>query len=186
MNIFSLHASSIPTVACLLLGLSAQAAPTPPSPASGKYQFDGKISRPVLENFLARSISVEGVFNGRGDLEDNLRMLKSVGVKYAGRSLCLWGAENNFLANLERARQQTPKAIAADPEMVLEACVFETVSPRVDRIAVPDWVFRAFGQPGEQRNFVYTNIIYPMGQRRAMCNAQVPDMSRLETQLWFY
>jgi len=186
MNIPSLHRSTIPTVACLLVGLWTQAAPSPPGTASGKYQFDGKISRPVLENFLARSISVEGVFNGRGDLEDNLRMLKSIGVKYAGRSLCLWGAENNFLANLERARQQAPKAVAADPELILEACVFETVSPRVERIAVPDWVFRDLGQPVETRNFVYTNIIYPLGQRRAMGNAQVPDVSRLETQLWFY
>ena len=126
------------------------------------------------------------MFNGRGDLDDNLRMLKGLGVKYAGRSLCLWGAENNFLANLERARKQVPKAIAADPEMVLEACVFETVGPRVGQIAIPDWVFTAFGLPVEKRNFIYENIIYPAGQRRAMGRAQVPDVSRQETQLWFY
>jgi hypothetical protein len=150
------------------------------------YRFDGTISRKVLENYLSRSISVEGVFNGRGDLDDNIRMLKSIGVKYAGRSLCLWGAENNFLANIERARQQVPKARAADPEMILEACVFETVSPRVEQIAVPDWVFTDLGQPVEKRNFIYNNIIYPVGQRRPMGNAQVPDVSRLETQLWFY
>ncbi len=118
-----------------------------------------------MENFLARSISVEGVFNGRGDLEDNLRMLKALGVKYAGRSLCLWGAENNFLANIERARRQAAKAVAADPEMVLEACVFEIVGPRVEQIAVPDWVFATFGRPAEKRNFIYNNIIYPAGQR---------------------
>lgn len=170
----------------LLMGLWAQAASMPPSMAAGNYQFDGTIARPVLENFLARSISVEGVFNGRGNLEDNIRMLKSTGAKYAGRSLCLWGAERNFLADLERARQQVPKALAADPEMILEACVFETVSPRLEGIAVPDWVLTALGLPVVQRNFIYTNIIYPVGQRRAMGNAQVPDASRLETQLWFY
>ncbi len=86
-------------------------------PRTSAYYFDGTISREVLEKYLARSISVEGVFNGRGDLDDNIRMLKSIGVKYAGRSLCLWGAENNFLANLERARPQVPKALAADPEI---------------------------------------------------------------------
>ena len=89
----------------LLIGMAARAADTAPVKPSGKYQFDGTISREVLENFLARSISVEGVFNGSGDLDDNIRMLKSLGVKYAGRSLCLWGAENNFLANIERARE---------------------------------------------------------------------------------
>jgi hypothetical protein len=170
----------------LHIGLPARAAGAAPVEPSGKYQFDGTISREVLENFLARSISVEGVFNGKGDLDDNLRILKSLGVKYAGRSLCLWGAENNFLANLERAKKEVPKAIAADPEMVLEACVFETVGPRVEQIAVPDWVFTPFGQPVEKRNFVYNDIVYPAGSRRAIGNARVPDVSRLETQMWFY
>ena len=176
-------------VAAFIAGAIASKSDAADAPAvtpAVKYQFDGTISRQVLENFLARSISVEGVFNGRGDLDDNIRMLKYLGVKYAGRSLCLWGAENNFLANLERARKQVPKAIAADPEMILEACVFETVGPRVEQIAVPDWVFTAFGQPVEKRNFIFNNIIYPVGQRRAMGRGQVPDVSRLETQMWFY
>ena len=32
----------------------------------GGFQFDGKISRPVLENYLSRSVSMEGLLNGRG------------------------------------------------------------------------------------------------------------------------
>ena len=96
------------------------------------------------------------------------------------------GAENNFLANIERAKKQVPKARAADPEMILEACVFETVGPRVASIAIPAWVFTAFGLPVVERNFVYEDIIYPPGQRRLMGRGQVPDVSRQETQLWFY
>jgi len=153
---------------------------------TGDYHFDKTISRPVLENFLSRAITVEGIFNGHGDLDDNIRMLKSTGVKYAGRSLCLWGAENDFLGSLERARKQTPKAIASDPDMVLEACVFETVSPNIEKISIPAWVFEAFGLAPEKRNFIYTNIIYPEGHRRPMGPHQVPDVSHLETQLWFY
>ena len=49
---------------------------------------------------------MEGLFNGQGDLADNLRMLKRIGAKYIGRSLCLWNGEANFLHNLERAKQQ--------------------------------------------------------------------------------
>jgi hypothetical protein len=180
--------------ACLAAGLSfggqyAVAAETPSVQTTARprdYHFDKTISREVLENYLSRSISMEGVFNGRGDLDDNIRMLKSIGAKYIGRSLCLWGAKANFLRNIERAKEQVPKMLAADPEMILEACVFETVSPRVEQIAVPDWVFTDLGQPVEKRNFIYTNIIYPVGQRRPMGNAQVPDESRPETQLWFY
>jgi hypothetical protein len=154
---------------------------------SRDYQFDGAISRPVLENYLSRAITMEGLLNGRGDLADNIRMLKSVGAKYIGRALCLWGAEGDFLHNLERAREAMPRVLAADPEMILEACVFETVSPRVNQIAIPPWVFTAFGLPVENRNFRYDDMIYPEGQRRPMGrDAQVPDESRLETQLWFY
>ena len=158
-----------------------------PQPFSPDYRFDRTISRQVLENYLSRSITVEGLVNGRGDLKDNIRMLKSIGAKYLGRALCLWGAENNFLSDVARARQQIPQVLAADPEMIVEGCVFETVSPKVNDIEIPDWVFTALGQPVEKRNFRFEDIIYPEGQRRPMGrNAQVPDVSRLETQLWFY
>ena len=113
-------------------------------------------------------------------------MITNCGAKYIARALCLWGAENNFLANIKRARKEVPQVLAADPEIVLEACVFETVGPRVSQIAIPDWVFKDLGQPVEERNFRYEDMIYPPGQRRAMGNAQVPDESRMETQLWFY
>jgi hypothetical protein len=165
------------------VGLTSEPANARP----GGYQFDKTISRQVLENYLSRSITMEGLLNGRGNLEDNIRMLKSAGAKYIGRALCLWGAEADFSNNLARAREEMPRVLAADPEMILEACVFETVSPRVNQIAIPDWVFTAFGQPVENRNFRFDDMIYPEGQRRSMGrNAQVPDESRLETQLWFY
>ena len=72
--------------------------------------------------------------------------------------------------------------------MILEACVFETVSPGVEQVPIPDWVFTALGQPVMQRNFVYADMVYEApAQRRAMGrNGQVPDESRIETQMWFY
>jgi hypothetical protein len=176
---------------CVVTGLLFSGARTTaaetPSANSRDYHFDKTISRQVLENYLSRSITMEGLLNGRGDLQDNIRMLHSIGAKYVGRALCLWNAENDFSNNVARAREAVPQVLATDPEMVLEACVFETVSPKVDQIAIPDRVFSAFGLPVENRNFRYDDMIYPVGQRRAMGrNAQVPDESRLETQLWFY
>ncbi|HEX2974093.1 MAG TPA: hypothetical protein VHP11_17300 [Tepidisphaeraceae bacterium] len=151
------------------------------------YHFDGKMSRVVLENYLSRAITMEGMLNGRGDLDDNIRMLKSIGAKFIGRSLCLWGGEANMLRNLEWARQQVPKVHAADPEMILQACVFEIVSTQVEQVPVPDWAFVSLGLPVEKRNFRYADMIYPEGQRRNWGpNASVPDVSRPETRLWFY
>lgn len=152
------------------------------------YRFDGKISREVLENYLSRSITMEGLLNGRGDLEDNIRMLKSTGAKFIGRSLCLWGGEGNLLSNLERARQQAPKVHAADPEMVLQACIFEIVTTQVEQVPVPDWAFVAFGRPVEKRNFRYADMLYPNGRFKDHWRPgqSVPDVSQLETKLWFY
>jgi hypothetical protein len=71
-------------------GQSVVAAKAPSVPATSQprdYHFDKTISRAVLENFLSRSISMEGVFNGHGDLDDNIRMIKSIGAKYRAQSL---------------------------------------------------------------------------------------------------
>src|ERR1700743_3541093 len=84
----------------MLLGLAVAAAPGP------DYHFDGTISRVVLENYLDRSISMEGLLNGRGDLDDNIRMLDHIGAKFIGRSICLWGREGQLLDNFARAKVQ--------------------------------------------------------------------------------
>jgi len=183
----SQHLMAICVVTGLLFSGARTTAAETPSANSRDYHFDKTISREVLENYLSRSITMEGLLNGRGDLKDNIRMLNRIGAKYVGRALCLWNAENDFSNNVARAREAVPQVLAADPEMVLEACVFETVSPKVDQIAIPDRVFSAFGLPVENRHFRYDDMIYPVGQRRPMGrNAQVPDESRLETQLWFF
>jgi hypothetical protein len=181
------HLMAICVVAALLFSGARTTAAETASTNSRDYRFDKTISRQVLENYLSRSITMEGLLNGRGDLQDNIRMLNSIGAKYIGRALCLWNAENDFSNNVARAREAVPQVLAADPEIVLEACVFETVSPKVDQIAIPDRVFSAFGLPVENRHFRYDDMIYPEGQRRPMGrNAQVPDESRLETRLWFF
>jgi len=152
------------------------------------YDFRQTISRDVLDNYLSRAISMEGLLNGRGDLDDNIRMLGAVGAKYIGRSICLWGGEANLLQNLQRAKEQLPNVHATDPEMILEACIFEIVTSDVELVPVPDWAFAALGQPVEKRNFRYAAMLYPQGLRRDKwgIGASVPDVSQAETQLWFY
>src|SRR6201996_5040203 len=103
------------------------------SAAGPDYQFDRTISREVLENYLSRSITMEGLLNGRGDLDDNLRMLQNTGAKFIGRSICLWGGESNLLKNFQRAKEEIPKVRETDPEMILQACIFEIVSTQVEQ-----------------------------------------------------
>ncbi|HTU92888.1 MAG TPA: hypothetical protein VMF69_22600 [Gemmataceae bacterium] len=150
--------------------------------------FDKTMPRAVLESYLARAISMEGLLNGKGDLDDNIRMLKSTGAKFIGRSLCLWAGEANLLRNLDRAKEQLPKVHQADPEMILQACIFEIVTTQVEQVPVPEWAFTALGRPVEKRNFRYADMLYPDGKRRDHWGkgASVPDVSQPETKLWFY
>jgi len=111
-------------LALSLLGLLcanplAPAAETNSVSRPGRFEFDQTISRQTLDNYLSRSITMEGLLQGRGDLDDNIRMVKHIGAKYIGRALCLWNAENDFTNNLERAREAVPRVRAADPDIVL-------------------------------------------------------------------
>ena len=66
------------------------------------FQFDSSMSRPVLENYLDRSISFTELLhddltqprNLRGvDPRDNLRLILSSKCKFVGRALMVWGRE---------------------------------------------------------------------------------------------
>jgi hypothetical protein len=142
----------------------------------------------VLDNYLSRAISMQGMLNGCGDLPENIRMLKSTGAKFIGRSLCLWGQEANLLRNLETAKLQSQKVVDADSDMILQACIFEIVTTEVEQVPVPDWSLAALGQPLEKRNFRYADMLYPDGSYRNHWRPgqSVPDVSRPETKLWFY
>lgn len=152
------------------------------------YKFNRTISRAVLENYLSRAITMQGLLTGQGNFEDNLRMIKSTGAKFIGRSVCQWGKEQELLKNFEVERQLAPRVHEADPDIILEACIFEIVTSQVNQVPVPAWAFKALGMPVEQRNFHYADMLFPDGRFKDQWgkDASVPDVSRPETKLWFY
>lgn len=158
-------------------------------PARRNYQFDGHMTRPVLENYLSRSVTFSEVLHGKGSVEDNIRFLTNTGAKFIGRAMYMWGGEGYLETLLDKAKPIAERLHAADPDMILQAAVFEIVSTNVDGIPIPPWVFEAFDLPPETRNFRYSAMQYP---GKAWQNghwspgASVPDMSQTETKMWFY
>jgi hypothetical protein len=159
------------------------------------YHFDGSISRPVLENYLSRSITCAELLNPErvenalgGDTDDNLRMLTDIGAKFVGRAIYMWGDEARLPALLARGKPVAAKLHALDTDIVLQAAAFEIVTDQLDKVAIPAWVFTEFGLPVEVRHFRYRDMLYPDGHRvnHWRPGASVPDMSRLETRMWFY
>ncbi|MEN9635682.1 MAG: hypothetical protein RL077_4086 [Verrucomicrobiota bacterium] len=156
------------------------------------YRFDGKMPEAVLRSYLSRSMTTMYLLTGHGDFDDNLRMLTNCGVKFAGRAVYQWGREEGgapaIPKKLGMARANAAKIHAADPELILQACIFEIVSRDVNELPVPAWAFADLGHPVEPRNFRYEEMLYPSGQfsNHWGQGSSVPDVSRSETKLWFY
>lgn len=154
---------------------------------SDKYRFENTISRKVLENYLDHSITMMNFMTGQGNFDDNLRMIQNMGAKFIGRAACQWANEDKFLANYEKEKSLSPKVHEADPEIILQACIFEIVSPKVNVLPIPEWIFKEMGLPVEKRNFNYEKMLYPDGQFvNHWGYASVPDVSQPETQLYFF
>jgi len=164
--------------------------PHEPKYVNGKrnHQSDKTIPRPVLENYLSRAITMSAVLHGIGDVNDNVRMLRYAGAKFIGRAIYRWGGEAALEELLARAEPIAKKLHRVDPDMILQAAAFEIVTRQVDQIPVPATVFEEFGLKPERRNFRYEAMLYQDGHRVDHWNrgASVPDMSQLETRMWFF
>jgi hypothetical protein len=167
-------------------------------PASAQdFHFDSSISRTVLENYLSRSISFAELLhddltqprNDRGvDPRDNIRLILDSKAKLVGRALMVWGHEKNLATFLQRAKPYAERLHQADPDIILQAAAYEIVTKEVETITIPEHVLTAFGQPVTNRTFRYQDMLYLDGFRVNHWgkDSSVPDMSRLETRLWFY
>ncbi len=180
--------AGFPVAACLLPACLA---------VSQDFHFDASMSRPVLENYLSRSISFTELLhddltkprNNRGvDPRDNMRLILGNRAKFVGRALMVWGRERNLSAFLETAKPYAAALHKADPEIILQAAAFEIVTRGVESISIPEAVLREFGQPVTHGTFRYEDMLYANGRfvNHWGGNGSVPDMSRLETRLWFY
>jgi alpha-L-fucosidase 2 len=161
------------------------------------YHFDGTISREVLENYLDRSVTmayflVTGKPEGNREYlyrDDDVRLIRNIGAKFIGRAIYRWNGESrlndpNFWKD---AKALIAKVHAFDPDVIFQGCLFETISTDVNRVKIPAWVFQDFGLPVEDRTFSYDAMLNKDGKLvNHWGRASVPDVTRPETQLWFY
>lgn len=163
------------------------------------YTFDkGVVPRNVLESYLSRSITqaeflTTAPFYNDGDYPDKAddeRMILSTGAKFIGRSVYSWDFPEHFNspAFMAAVKQKIDEMHQKDPDLLFQAAIFEIVSTKVETVSVPSWVFEDFNLPVENRKFRYADMLNKDGQFVNFWRqgASVPDISRLETQLFFY
>jgi hypothetical protein len=150
------------------------------------YEFYGTISEEVLKNYLSRSISLTIFGHGDVEFEDRVRIILDIGAKYIQRAAIPWivGEWDNPMHWAEDIKRLHEK----DPDILVESCIFETVHTDVNKKPIPAFAFEAFGLPVETRNFSYDAMRYADGRYLDLWGegASVPDITRIDTQLWFY
>jgi len=163
------------------------------------YHFDKNgISRSVLENYLDRSITmafflVPSKPEGRREYpfhEDDIRMIKNIQAKFIGRAIYRWGGESrlNDPSFWSTAKSIIDTLHQFDPDIIFQGCLFEIITEDVGQVNIPEWVFTDYDLPVERRSFSYQSML---NEKQLLVDhwrkgSSVPDVSRQETQLWFY
>lgn len=176
------------------------------SAANTQFTFRNSMSKEVLRSYASRAVTHAGLCIENMDVdpafEDDVRMLRRIGAKYIGRAAYYsWGG-NMSAADIEKhykiAKERADAVHQQDPEMILQAGVFEIAyQGTVNATKIPAYVFEAFGQPVENRNFRYEDVVYPRGTKDkngtdtgigcwGNAASGVPNIKSLETQMYFY
>jgi len=168
-------------IACMLCGANYLA-------AAELERFDGTISRERLEYYLARAMTMESLLVDHGNLDDEIRLMTSTGVRFAGRTLYSWGGEQNLEPAIKAAQERERRIHVALPELMLQAAIFEIISQGVETHDVPVAVAKEFQVTDVPRKFSYSAMLFPDGKFKNNWGkgSSVPDIRQIETQMWFY
>gem|GEM_PF-3535370 len=77
------------------------------------------------------------------------------------------------------------------PYIIFQATLFENIEPSISdwNVIIPDYVLAAYGYPtyvGFTGYFEHDNIVYEEEDVLDDKNKDVPDMNKIEAQMWFY
>jgi len=156
-----------------------------------KYAFRYKVSREVLCNYLAKTVTLSchhTLLNAETE-SHRKQFILNTGAKYIQRADTCWNPRIDEYTDYPMTKAFIDDVHKEDPDVVFEACVFETVTKKlVNEIPIPAWVFLAYGLEPEKRNFDYDKMIFPNGKyvNHWTTDQSVPDMTQLETQMFFY
>src|SRR4030042_2503594 len=152
---------------------------------AANYQFDGSMSREVVESYLSRGINMGNRWGETlAEKNDQYRMIKNIGAKLIIRAVMRWSNYSNIESHFSLAQTRASELHQVDPDIIVAAGIFEVVRPRSIPVPIPSWVFVEFVLPVEVRNFNQAAMLYdpPWG----LDGGIAPDISRIETQMFFY
>ena len=170
-----------------------------------EFNKNDALTNATLSNYLDRASTydVMGTADGQ-DMSSAIYnakdFLRQTNAKYLARGITgEWGANisNKYYDNFDYYKSQIDEIHEIDPEVIIEAAIFETCSEGMNDIPIPAWVFEAFGQPVETRNFNYEDMMHTWkkgilgfggiyGKDEWGTGIHTPSISQLEFQMFLY
>lgn len=168
------------------------------------FYFNGSMSEAVLRRYASRAVTHQMLCIDDPIFEEDMRMILNIGAKYIGRAAHFsWMghmSEEQVEEHYKKAKENACKVHEADPEIILQAGVFEIIYRKtVENQKIPAWVFEAFGLPVEDRNFNWEAMCFPKdfvfgddtwegwGSPDFWApEASWPFIGSVETQMYFY
>ncbi|MEL7004794.1 MAG: hypothetical protein AAFN93_18955, partial [Bacteroidota bacterium] len=169
---------------------------------------NGQISREVLENYLSRAITMQGLSMEKdlqhpaytyteADRLDDIRMIKDLGIKFVGRMAHWWSNYPLHVDTYKKRVEENIQAIKAnDPDVICQAGIFEYVNINVHGLKIDDdsWLTIAGYIPSEVSvdvdKMIYDDQKYSYHvdhytEDRTL-KASVPDITKVDTRVFFY
>ena len=149
------------------------------------FSFNGSISQEVLENYLSRAITYSYMDH---IADDALRAILNVGAKFICRTIGNWYPSAEEETKFAEKKAWMDKIHEVDPDIIFEACIFETCGPEINEIKIPAFVFEAFGREAEDRCFDYKKMEHQDGYCINLWCADhsLPDITQEEFQMFVY
>ena len=161
-----------------------------PGDPANSYYFCGSISRNTLNKYLnkagAFSYVTEPIYTD-AQFDEDIIMLQNLQPKWLGRVAGLWIAGGNDAFEFDRAEEIATRIHTDVSEyVILQAAIYENIDPNVKHaggwvVPIPADVLSQFPTPtyyGYTGYFEHDNMVFP--------GTNTPDMSKIETQMWFY
>ena len=157
------------------------------------YKIDGSVSLDVLNNYLDRAVTYcvclgnATMYDGKS-IDEAIRFITNVGAKYVQRAAGEWYPSYDSEQYYDAVKAKLAAAHAVDPDIIFEACIFETSGVSMNDIPIPEWVFNAFGQKVQKRCFNSANTVFRNGYgvNNWENGYHIPDITRIETQMFIY
>ena len=157
------------------------------------YMFNGSVDFDILNNYLDKAVQYY-ITSGTGSTFDSqytdeaIRFITNIGAKYVMRAAGEWYPSYDYEINYPTIKGKLAAAHKIDQDIIFEASIFEVSSPGMNQIPIPEWVFQAFGQTPEKRNFDISRTVFSdgYGVNYWDTNHHIPDITTTEMQMFVY